>query len=272
MKTIKVKEATIPALGLGTYQLLGDTAQRLVKAALHTGYRHIDTAQMYENEEAVGSGIKASGVAREEVFLTTKVLPSNLATKSFLPSVEESLQKLNTDYVDLLLIHWPNPEVPVEEYIGELVKAQEKGYTRHIGVSNHTTALLDKVLATGANIITNQVEYHPFLNQDKLYSYLRNHTITLTAYSPIAHGKVMGNETLKRIGEKYNKNEVQITLRWLLQQEDVLAIPRSSKEGHMQANFNIFDFELTQDEVQQIHKLTQENNRLIDPGFAPDWD
>ncbi|GAB3525755.1 aldo/keto reductase [Pontibacter brevis] len=272
MKEIKVKGVTIPALGFGTFELTGDTALRLVKAALDTGYRHIDTAQMYGNEEAVGSAIKESGVAREEVFLTTKVLPSNLAQKSFLPSVEESLRKLKTDAVDLLLIHWPNPEVPVEEYIGELVKAQEKGYTKHIGVSNHTTALLDKVLATGASIITNQVEYHPFLNQDKLYNYLRSHDLTLTAYSPIAHGKVMGNETLKHIGEKHNKNEVQITLRWLIQQDGVLAIPRSSKENHMQSNFNIFDFELTQDEVQQINELTQANNRLIDPGFAPSWD
>ncbi|MFD3003753.1 aldo/keto reductase [Pontibacter toksunensis] len=272
MKDLKIKDATIPALGFGTYQLTGDTARRLVGAALNTGYRHIDTAQMYENEEAVGSGIKTSGVSRQEVFLTTKVLPSNLASKDFLPSVEQSLRKLQTDAVDLLLIHWPNPEVPVEEYIGELVKAQEKGYTKHIGVSNHTTALLDKVLATGANIVTNQVEYHPFLNQDKLYNYLRNHDLALTAYSPIAHGKVMGNETLKQIGEKYNKNEVQITLRWLIQQDGVLAIPRSSKENHMQSNFNVFDFELTQDEVQQITQLTQANNRLIDPGFAPDWD
>ncbi|RDV11528.1 aldo/keto reductase [Pontibacter diazotrophicus] len=272
MKDINIKDATIPALGFGTFELTGDTAVELVTAALDTGYRHIDTAQMYDNEAAVGSAIKESSVAREEVFLTTKVLPSNLSSKDFLPSVEESLQKLQTDTVDLLLIHWPNPEVPVEEYIGELVKAQEKGYTKHIGVSNHTTALLDKVLATGANIITNQVEYHPFLNQDKLYSYLREHDLTLTAYSPIAHGKVMGNDTLKQIGEKYNKNEVQITLRWLLQQDGVLAIPRSSKESHMQSNFNIFDFELTQDEAQQISSLTQANNRLIDPGFAPDWD
>ncbi|WP_162054460.1 aldo/keto reductase [Pontibacter pamirensis] len=272
MKDIKIKGATIPALGFGTFQLTGDTAHKLVKAALDTGYRHIDTAQMYGNEAAVGSAIKESGIAREEVFLTTKVLPSNLSRKDFLPSVEESLQKLKTDALDLLLIHWPNSEVPVEEYIGELVKAQEKGYTKHIGVSNHTTALLNKVLATGANIITNQVEYHPFLNQNKLYNYMRQHDLTLTAYSPIAHGKVMSNDTLKQIGEKYNKNEVQITLRWLIQQDGVLAIPRSSKENHMQSNFNIFDFELTKEEVQQIDKLTQANNRLIDPGFAPDWD
>jgi 2,5-diketo-D-gluconate reductase B len=271
MRDIKIKDATVPALGFGTFQLEGDTAHKMVTAALATGYRHLDTAQMYQNEDAVGQAVKDSGVAREEVFLTTKVLPSNLAKKTFTPSVEESLRKLKTEYVDLLLIHWPNAEVPVEEYITELVKAQEKGYAKHIGVSNHTIALLDKVLATGAGIITNQVEYHPFLNQDSLYSYLRAHDLTLTAYSPIAHGKVMGNSTLKSIGEKYDKNEVH-TLRWLLQQDGVLAIPRTSKESHMQANFDIFGFELTQDEMQQIHQLTQENNRLINPGWAPAWD
>jgi 2,5-diketo-D-gluconate reductase B len=227
---------------------------------------------MYRNEEGVGKAIKAAAVPRSEIFLTTKVLPANLGRKTFLPSVEDSLRKLQTDAVDLLLIHWPNKEVAVEEYMGELMKAQEKGYTKYIGVSNHTTALLDKVLATGADIITNQVEYHPFLNQDKLYHYLRNHDLGLTAYSPIAQGKVLGNSTLKSIGDKYNKNEIQVTLRWLLQQDGVLAIPRSSKEQHMKSNFNIFDFELTQEEMQQIDALKQENTRLINPSFAPDWD
>ncbi|WP_347160271.1 aldo/keto reductase [Pontibacter chitinilyticus] len=272
MKAVNIKGVTIPALGFGTFQLDGNTAHHMVQAALSTGYRHIDTAQMYQNEESVGRAIQESEVPREEVFLTTKVLPANLGKKSFLPSVEESLKKLKTDAVDLLLIHWPNKDVPVEEYMGELMKAQEKGYTKHIGVSNHTTALLDKVLATGADIITNQVEYHPFLNQDTLYTYLRKHHLSLTAYSPIAHGKVLGNGTLKSIGDKYGKNEIQVTLRWLVQQDDVLAIPRSSSEKHMQANFAIFDFELTADEMQQIHQLTQQNNRLINPGWAPDWD
>ncbi len=272
MKNIHIKDATIPALGFGTFQLEGATARNMVKAALATGYRHIDTAQMYNNEEEVGSAIKASGVPRQEVFLTTKVLPGKLAKKDFLPSVEESLRKLQTDAVDLLLIHWPTPEVPVEEYMGELMKAQEKGYTKHIGVSNHTTALLDQALATGADIITNQVEYHPFLGQEKLNTYLRDKGISLTAYSPIAHGKVMGHTTLKTLGKKYNKNEVQITLRWLLQQDGVLAIPRTSKESHVQANIAVFDFELTPEEMQEIDALTQENKRLINPSFAPDWD
>ncbi|PTX22196.1 2,5-diketo-D-gluconate reductase B [Pontibacter mucosus] len=272
MKYIQIKGAAIPALGLGTFQLAGDTAQKIVSHALATGYRHIDTAQMYQNEEAVGKAIRRSGIARSEVFLTTKVLPTNLSREKFMPSVEESLQKLRTDYVDLLLIHWPNAEVPVEEYMAELVKAQETGYARYIGVSNHPTALLDKVLATGAEIITNQVEYHPFLNQDNLYTYLRQHNLSLTAYSPIAQGKVLGNETLKSIGSKYGKNEVQVTLRWLMQQDGVLAIPRSAKEQNVEANFNIFDFELTPQEVAQINQLKQANTRLISPSFAPAWD
>ncbi|MHA6250109.1 aldo/keto reductase [Pontibacter sp. CAU 1760] len=272
MKNINVKNATIPALGLGTYQLQGNTALSLVQAALGVGYRHIDTAQMYNNEEAVGKAIQQSDVARSDMFLTTKVLPSNLGKKDFMPSVEESLRKLKVDAVDLLLVHWPNPEVPVAEYMGELMRAQEKGYTKYIGVSNHITALLDEVLATGADIITNQVEYHPFLNQSKLYSYLRDKGLTLTAYSPIAHGKVVGDSTLKQLGEKYGKNEVQITLRWLMQQEGVLAIPRTSKTQRLEENIAVFDFELTPAEMQQIDKLTQENNRLIDPSFAPDWD
>lgn len=272
VKQINVNGATIPALGFGTFQLENDTAETMVKAALDAGYRHIDTAQIYKNEEGVGRAIAASDVPREEIFLTTKVWFDKLDKAQFMPSVEESLKKLQTDYVDLLLIHWPNPDVPVEEYIGELMKAQEKGYTKHIGVSNHTTALLDKVLATGAKIITNQVEYHPFINQDTLNDYLSKNDITLTAYSPIAQGKVMGNDTLKTIGEKYGKNEAQVTLRWMIQQDGVMAIPRSSKEAHMKANLNIFDFELTSEEMQEITALKQDDGRIVSPPFAPDWD
>lgn len=272
MKQIKIKGATVPALGFGTFQLDNDTAYKMVRAALEAGYRHIDTAQIYNNEEGVGRAIEDSGIPREEIFLTTKVWYEKLDKQQFMPSVEESLRKLKTKQVDLLLIHWPNPEVPVEEYIGELVKAQEKGYTKYIGVSNHTTALLDKVLATGADIITNQVEYHPFINQDTLNNYLGKNDITLTAYSPIAQGKVMGNDTLKSIGEKYGKNEAQVALRWMIQQDGVLAIPRSSKEAHMKANLNIFDFELTPEEMQKITALKQNDGRIVNPPFAPDWD
>ena len=272
MKNITIKDATIPALGFGTFQLGPQEATHMVEAAINAGYTHIDTAQMYQNEEAVGKGIKASGINRDKVFLTTKVLPSNLGKQSFLPSVEQSLKKLQTEQVDLLLIHWPSADVALEEYMGELVKAQDKGYTKHIGVSNHPIKLVEQALATGANLITNQVEYHPLLDQSELYDYLRSKDITLTAYSPIAQGKIIGNETLKAIGEKYGKSEIQVALHWLIQQEGVLAIPRSSKEKNMKANIDIFDFELTPEETAQINKLREQNLRVVNPGFAPQWD
>lgn len=272
MKQIQIKNATIPALGFGTFQLDNTVAAHMVGAAIEAGYRHIDTAQVYGNEEGVGQAIQEAKVARNEIFLTTKVHRDPLSKAKFLPSVEESLRKLKTDYIDLLLIHWPNPEVPVEEYMEQLMLAQQKGYTKYIGVSNHPIALLDRVLATGADIITNQVEYHPLINQEKLKTYLQQHNISLTAYSPIAQGKVMGNETLKSIAAKYGKNEIQVTLRWLMQQEQVLAIPRSSKEANMEANSNIFDFELTQEEMVQIDALNAQNLRVVNPAFAPDWD
>lgn len=272
MNNVTIKGATIPALGLGTFQLPNDLARDITAAALSEGYRHIDTAQAYRNEDGVGSAIKNSGIARDEIFLTTKVFRESLAKKDFMPSVEESLRNLKTDYVDLLLIHWPNRNVPVTEYMDQLMEAQQKGYTRYIGVSNHTTALLDQVLATGADIITNQVEYHPLINQTKLYTYLRAHGISLTAYSPIAQGKVLGNPVLKAIGEKYGKNEVQVSLRWLVQQDSVMAIPRTSKAERLEDNFNIFDFELSAEDVALIDQLKKDHLRVVNPSFAPDWD
>ncbi len=272
MKDVKIKDAVIPALGFGTFQLDSEQAEKMVAAALGAGYRHIDTAQIYRNEEAVGDAIKASGVSRDQVFLTTKVWRESLSKKDFLPSVEESLRKLKTDYVDLLLIHWPNADVPVAEYMEQLMEAQQKGYTKFIGVSNHTVPLLDEVLATGADIITNQVEYHPLLDQAKVYTYLREHNISLTAYSPIAQGKVIGNPTLKSIADKYGKSEVQVSLRWLMQQDDVLAIPRTTKVENLKSNFQVFDFELTQEEMASINELRKQNLRVINPSFAPNWD
>ncbi|MDO6390963.1 aldo/keto reductase [Pontibacter sp. BT731] len=272
MKNITIKNATIPALGLGTFQLENDLARKITAAAISEGYRHIDTAQAYKNEAGVGAAIKDSGIARDEIFLTTKVFRERLSKKDFMPSVEESLRGLKTDYVDLLLIHWPNRNVPVAEYMDQLMEAQRKGYTKHIGVSNHPTALLDEVLATGADIITNQVEYHPLINQTKLYTYLRGHGISLTAYSPIAQGKVLGNAVLKGIGEQYGKNEVQVSLRWLVQQDGVMAIPRTSKTERLKDNLNIFDFELSAEDITRIDQLKKDHQRVVNPSFAPDWD
>lgn len=272
MIAIEAKTTTIPALGFGTFQLSNDDAYRMVKAALNAGYTHIDTAQNYHNEEGVGAAVKEAEADRSDLFLTTKVWRDKLGKNDFLPSVEESLRKLKTEYVDLLLIHWPNDNIPLQESIEELMKAQEKGYAKNIGVSNFPIRLVEKAIQLGANIITNQVEYHPLINQEKLYGFLRAEDMILTAYSPIAQGEVIGNETLKAIAAKYGKNEIQVTLRWLIQQEGVAAIPRSSKEQNMEANLQIFDFKLESDDMEKISKLREGNKRVVNPGFAPDWD
>jgi 2,5-diketo-D-gluconate reductase B len=272
MIAIESKSVTIPALGFGTFQLSNDDAFRMVKAALNAGYTHIDTAQNYQNEDGVGTAIQEADVDRSAIFLTTKVGRDRIGKNDFLPSVEESLRKLKSDYVDLLLIHWPNESIPLQESIEELMKAQEKGYAKHIGVSNFTISMLDQALQLGANIVTNQVEYHPLINQEKLYAYLLSKGIVLTAYSPIAQGDVIGNETLKTIGEKYGKNEIQITLRWLIQQDGVVAIPRSSKEENMESNLQLFDFKLDQEDIDDINKLKELNKRVVNPSFAPAWD
>lgn len=272
MIAVEAKNITIPALGLGTFQLSNDDAYRMVRAALSAGYTHIDTAQNYFNEEGVGKAIKDSGLNRSDVFLTTKVWRDKLSSTDFIPSVKESLRKLQTDHVDLLLIHWPNDAIPLDESIEQLIKVQEKGYTKHIGVSNFPIRLVQKTLELGANIVTNQVEYHPLIDQKKLYDYLRSEGIALTAYSPIAQGEVIGNPTLKAIADKHGKNEVQVTLRWLIQQDGVIAIPRSSKEKNMESNLQLFDFKLDTEDLEQINKLHKQNKRVVNPSFAPDWD
>jgi len=274
MKFFTKKERAIPALGLGTYRLKGAEATAIVEAGIEAGFRHIDTAQMYENEAAVAEGIRKSGLSREEFFLTTKVWPTNLSKDYFLPSVRESLHKMQLDQVDLLLIHWPPPEgVPLAESIGELMKAQEEGLTHFIGVSNFNINLLKETLELGAEIITNQVEFHPFIDQTKLYSWMRKHDILLTAYAPIAHGEVMKNETLQEIAQKYDKNPVQVTLRWMLQLKGVMTIPMTSNPKHVASNMEVFDFELNEEEMEVIGALQAMDRRLVNPAeMAPAWD
>ncbi|MEM6763317.1 MAG: aldo/keto reductase [Bacteroidota bacterium] len=272
MKSITVRGITIPTLGLGTYQLTGPVNVDLMTYALESGYRQLDTAQMYQNEEEVGRAIQQSSINREDIFLTTKVLPANLGKETFLPSVEESLKKLKVDQVDLLLVHWPNSSLPLEEYITELMKAQEKGYANHIGVSNFPIALIEATLNLGANIIANQVEYHLFLDQQKLLSSCRKYDIMLTAYSPIAQGKVIGNEVVESLGKKYGKSATQISLRWLVQQDKVSAIPRSSKKERVDENADIFDFELSPKDMDLLRQLHSPSGRLVVPPDSPAWD
>ncbi len=267
---IQTGETKIPSLGFGTYQITGETCKKVVADAIGLGYRHIDTAQMYDNEEAVGQGIKTAGADREDLFLTTKIWYTDLQKDKLTKAAEESLHKLQTEYVDLLLIHWPSREIPLEETLEAMMQLQEIGKTRHIGVSNFTVPLLEKVVKI-APVVCNQVEHHPYLDQSPVLDFVRAHNMFLTSYCPIAKGKVMEDKTLKDIAEKYNKSPVQVAIRWLVQLEKVAAIPKASSPEHRKQNFEIFDFSLNEEEMGRISGL-QGNHRIISPAWAPEWD
>lgn len=261
----------VPAIGFGTWELTGHSCRKAILHALDIGYRHVDTARAYGNEKDVGAALEEAGISRDDVFLTTKIEPQNLAADKVLKCMDESLENLKTDYVDLLLIHWPSPEqVPLQETLEAMKLLKADGKTRSIGVSNFTPSLLKQALET-ANILCNQVEYHPFLSQRKLLRFARRHDLMLTAYSPLAKGEIMNNPTLIRIGNAHGKNPAQVTLRWLIQQDNVVVIPKAADPEHRAANFNIFDFELTDDEMSSISNLDR-GQRLIDPEFAPQWE
>lgn len=265
-----IQGTKVPALGLGTWQLKGDACTRGVEHALDIGYRHIDTAQIYKNEEAVGKGLAASTVDRDAYFLTTKVWYENLAPGAVRSTAETSLQRLGTDYVDLLLIHWPSNEVPMEASLDALRVLQDEGKIRHFGVSNFTPSLLRRAL-DHATVFANQVEYHPFLDQSALRDLADEHDLLLTAYSPLAQGDVLHDDTLQEIGEAHGKTAAQVALRWLVQQPNVAAIPKASSDEHRAANFALFDFALSQTEMDRIHALAR-GERLVDPSFAPSWE
>lgn len=255
MDYITVRGENVPALGFGTWSMTGDTCRAAVETALETGYRHIDTAQMYDNEDAVGQAIADSAVPREEVFLVTKILRQNLAYDDVLNSVEGSLQRLGTD-IDLLLIHAPSRSVPIEESIEAMNELQERGAVEHIGVSNFSVEQMEQAVAASATpILTNQVEYHPFESQTEILEFCIENDVVLTAYSPLAKGRVVDNEVLEAIGRRHEKTAAQVALRWLLQQEVVAAIPKASSHEHVEENFDVFDFELGSDEMAQIFEL-----------------
>ena len=273
MHHVTANGAEIPALGFGTFELEPADAEAMVEHALRVGYRHIDTAQMYDNEESVGRGIKNAGVAREDVFLTTKLWTDRFHDGDLQQAMAESLSRLGADYVDLVLLHWPNDEVSITETTAALADVKRRGMARHVGISNFTTRLIHEAAkASPAALVTNQVEYHPFLDQSPVRDALAEHDIALTAYCPLARGEVFANDTLKRIGQTHGKNAGQVALRWLVQQDNVIAVPRSSNPDHVAANFEIFDFELSASEMQAIFDLHTPDGRMIDPSFAPDWD
>lgn len=271
MEYVQLHGDNVPALGFGTWLLRDDDCYEGVKHTLGLGYRHIDTAQGYDNEQFVGQALKDSGVARDDIFLTTKVKPDNFVPKDLLDSSHESLRKLQTDYVDLLLLHWPNPDVPLEDTLGAMQQLQEEGATRHIGISNFPPSLAAKANEQ-LKVFANQVEYHPFLAQNKLLTQAAELDYMLTAYSPIARGKVVGDEVLEQIASAHSKTSVQVTLRWQVQQQRVSTIPKAASAAHRESNFDIFDFELSQDEMDAIFALNREE-RLVDPeGLSPAWE
>ncbi|WP_234678848.1 aldo/keto reductase [Bradyrhizobium monzae] len=272
MLFVEANGARIPAIGLGTWELSGRTCARVVEQALRLGYRHLDTAQVYDNEREVGDGLRASGVRRDDIFVTTKVWTNHFAPHDLERSVKESLVRLRLPAVDLVLLHWPNSHVPLAETLGALAHAKRMGLTRHIGVSNFTVALIEQAVAlSGEPLVCNQVEYHPYLDQAKVRAACDQHGMALVAYSPIAKGRIKADQTLAGIGRVHHKTPAQICLRWLVQQ-NVSAIPRTSRVERLSENIEIFDFELSDDEMAQVAALASPKGRLTDFGFAPKWD
>ncbi|HYD26265.1 aldo/keto reductase [Brevundimonas sp.] len=273
---ITVDGHAIPLLGFGTWMLEPDDARRMVAEALRIGYRHIDTAWIYHNEAAVGDGIRdaveAGHVAREDIWLTTKIWVDHFHRDALLKQAEESRASLGFT-PDLLLLHWPKPTPTFEETLGALNEAKEQGLTRTIGLSNFPSAEFRKAQALSrARLVTNQVEYHPYLKLAKLLATARDLGSSITAWSPLAQGKIAGDATLNEIGRAHGKTPGQVTLRWLIQQ-NVIAIPRTAKESRAAENFDIFDFELTAEQMDRIHALARPDGRLgdwIDPAFK--WD
>lgn len=269
---VRARGTAIPAIGLGTWDLRGDVCTRIVTEALKIGYRHIDTAQGYANEKQVGEGLHASGIAREDVFITTKIVPERISDGEMQRSMEESLKRLGVDRVDLALIHWPNERIPLAESMRALADVKRRGLARDIGVSNFTTRLLEPAVKLCPEIILNQFEYHPYLDQTVLLTAMRRLGLAITAYCPIALGKVVGDPQIEAIAGRHNRTAAQVTLRWLVQQGDVIAIPRTSKVERLHENLAVFDFQLSDDEMQRMSRLTRPNSRLITNSLVPVWD
>ncbi|WP_414830423.1 2,5-didehydrogluconate reductase DkgB [Alteromonas sp. H39] len=264
----------MPQLGMGTFRLEDDVARQSVVDALDIGFKHIDTAQFYGNEEQVGDALQTAGVERSDVFVTTKVWWESLGEDHFIPSVHESLSKLKLEHLDLLLIHWPYPgdDIPMESYLKSLKQAKDEGLTRHIGVSNFTIAQMRKaveILGEG-EILTNQIELHPFMQNRQVVQECRDLGIGVTAYMPFAVGKVMDNDVLKSIATEHNATPAQIVLAWM-EKKNIQTIPSSTNKDHLKDNFDYTKVALTDDDVERIDNLDN-GDRIVDPDFAPQWD
>ena len=269
---VEANGAVIPAIGLGTWELRGRACARLVEQALRLGYRHIDTAQVYENEREVGDGLRASGVRREDLFVTTKVWTTHFAPNDLERSTRESLSKLKLAAVDLLLLHWPNPRVPLAETLGALAHVKQLGLARHIGVSNFTVALIEEAVAACPEpLVCDQVEFHPYLDQTKVREACARNGMAVVAYSPVAKGRIRNDRALAAIGQAYGKTAAQVCLRWLVQQ-NVSAIPRTSRVERLSENLAVFDFELSDRDMDDIFAMATGKGRLTNFAFAPKWD
>ena len=265
--------AEIPAIGFGT-SALGDCGE-IVATALKLGYRHIDTAWKYGTEPpGVGEGMRVSGVSRSEIFLTTKVSHEFLRADDFARSVDESLKNLGVDFVDLLLVHWPNPQIPLSDPMPALARAKRQGLTRHIGVANFNIAMLDEAIRLCPEPLVNlQAEYHAHLDQTKLTEACRRRGLIFTAYCPLGRGRLLRDPVLAEIAARKGRTLAQIALRWLVQQGNIIPIPRSSNAGRMAQNLGVFDFALTEEEMTRIAALKRPDGRIADPaGRAPAWD
>ena len=265
----------IPAFGLGTFRLKNDVVIASVKTALELGYRAIDTAQIYDNEAAVGQAITESGVPRNELYITTKIWIENLSKDKLIPSLKESLQKLRTDYVDLTLIHWPSPndEVSVEEFMQALLEAKKQGLTREIGISNFTIPLMEKTIAAvGAeNIATNQIELSPYLQNRKVVVWPKQHGIHITTNKTLAYGNALKEEVIARIAENHNATPAQVILAWAMG-EGYSVIPSSTKRENLESNLKAQRLQLDAEDKKAIAALDC-NDRLVSPeGLAPEWD
>jgi 2,5-diketo-D-gluconate reductase B len=274
MQVVEAHGARIPLIGLGTWELKGRACARIVEQALRLGYRHVDTAQMYDNERDVGEGVRASGLKRDDVFITTKIWPSHFTPRDFARAAKERLVQLRMSEVDLLLLHWPNPRVPLAETIGALCQAKKDGLARHIGVSNFTVALIEEAAGhTTEPLVCNQIEVHPFLDQSTVVTAARRHGMAIVAYSPIARGRVKSDPLLAGVGRAHGKTPAQVCLRWLVQQ-DIAVIPRTSRIERLSENLAIFDFDLSPAEMAEIGKLARRDGRIVDYAYSgsPAWD
>src|SRR6202051_1291528 len=272
--SVAANGARIPLLGLGTWELRGRTCARVVEQALRLGYRHLDTAELYENEREVGEGFRASGAKRNDVFVTTKIWPSHFAPRELERAARDCLVRLRLSEVDLLLLHWPNPQIPLRDTIGALCKVKRDGLTRHIGVSNFTVKLVAEAVQLATEpLVCNQVECHPFLDQSKVIAACRKHGMAVVAYSPIARGSARNDRVLARIGAAHGKTAAQVCLRFLVQQ-DIVVIPRTSKEQRLSENAGIFDFTVSAAEMAEIAGLARRDGRLIDWSYSGNtqWD